>query len=59
MHWEKRVPRRRVRMWTVDDEVMATWRKHYRAGETPEDQTELWKWISDNVDFRVRSGGIL
>ena len=59
VHWEKRVPRRRVRMWTVDDEVMGTWRKHYRAGEAPEDQTELWKWISDNVDFRVRSGGIL
>jgi hypothetical protein len=59
VHWEKRVPRRRVRMWTVDDEVMTTWRKHYRAGETPENQTELWKWISDNVDFRVRSGGVL
>ena len=59
VHWEKIVPRRRVRMWTVDDEVMATWRSHYRAGAPPENQTELWKWISDNVDFRVRSGGIL
>jgi len=59
VHWEKKVPRRRVRMWTVDDEVMATWRSHHRAGATPESQAELWKWISDNVDFRVRSGGIL
>jgi hypothetical protein len=59
VHWEKRVPRRRVRMWTVDDEVMATWRSHYRAGATPDNQGELWKWISDNVDFRVRSGGVL
>jgi hypothetical protein len=59
VHWEKNVPRRRVRMWTVDDEVMTTWRSHYRAGEKPEQQTELWKWISDNVDFRVRSGGII
>src|SRR3954469_10878097 len=59
VHWEKNVPRRRVRMWTVDDEVMATWRSHYRAGDTPESQRELWKWISDNVDFRVRTGGIL
>jgi hypothetical protein len=57
--WEKKVPRRRVRMWTVDDEVMATWRSHYHAGAGPESQAELWKWISDNVDFRVRSGGIL
>jgi hypothetical protein len=59
VHWEKKVPRRRVRMWTVDDEVMATWRSHYHAGTAPESQAELWKWISDNVDFRVRSGGIL
>jgi hypothetical protein len=59
VHWEKQVPRRRVRMWTVDDEVMATWRSHYHAGTKSEGQAELWKWISDNVDFRVRSGGIL
>ena len=59
VHWEKNVPRRRVRMWTVDDEVMATWRSHYHKGEAPEKQAELWKWISDNVDFRVRSAGIL
>jgi hypothetical protein len=59
VHWEKKIPRRRVRMWTVDDEVMATWRSHYHAGASPESQAELWKWISDNVDFRVRSGGIL
>jgi hypothetical protein len=56
VHWEKNVPRRRVRMWTVDDEVMATWRSHYKKGEAPQDQAELWKWITDNVDFRVRSG---
>ena len=55
VRWEKQVPRHRVRMWTVDDEVMATWTKHYHKGAPPEDQTELWKWISDNVDFRVRS----
>ena len=59
VHWEKNVPRRRVRMWTVDDEVMATWRSHYHKGVAPENQAELWKWISDNVDFRVRSGGIM
>lgn len=55
VRWEKQVPRHRVRMWTVDDEVMATWRKHYHQGAKPEDQSELWKWINDNVDFRVRS----
>lgn len=59
VHWERKVPRRRVRMWTVDNEVMATWEKHHRAGLAPEHQTALWKWISDNVDFRVRSVGIM
>jgi hypothetical protein len=59
VHWEKNVPRRRVRMWTVDDEVMVTWRKHHKAGADPDSQTELWKWINDIVDFRVRSVGVL
>lgn len=59
VNWEKRVPRRRVRMWTVDDEVMNTWRKQYHEGSSPEDQAALWKWIADNVDFRVRSVGLL
>jgi len=55
VRWEKQVPRHRVRMWTVDDEVMNTWKKHYHQGVKSEDQTDLWKWIADNVDFRVRS----
>jgi hypothetical protein len=55
VRWEKQVPRHRVRMWTVDDEVMATWKKHYHSGAAPADQTELWQWISDNVDFKVRA----
>ena len=58
VRWERQVPRHRVRMWTVDDEVMATWKKHYHAGAAPEDQTELWQWMADNVDFRVRSIGM-
>jgi hypothetical protein len=57
--WERKVPRHRVRMWTVDNEVMATWVKHYRPGVPPEQQDALWKWMVDNVDFRVRSVGIL
>ena len=55
VRWEKQVPRHRVRMWTVDDEVMATWKKHYHAGEPTDQESELWHWIADNVDFRVRS----
>jgi len=59
VNWERKVPRHRVRMWTVDDEVMVTWRKQYRDGVSPEQQDALWKWIADNVDFRVRSVGVL
>jgi len=59
VNWERKVPRHRVRMWTVDDEVMRTWRKQYHEGLPPEQQLALWKWISDNVDFRVRSLGVL
>jgi len=59
VNWERKVPRHRVRMWTVDDEVMVTWRKQYRDGASPEQQHALWKWIADNVDFRVRSVGVL
>ena len=59
VRWERQIPRRRVRMWTVDNEVMQTWRRQYRAGAPPEQQGALWKWIEDNVDFRVRSVGVL
>jgi hypothetical protein len=59
VRWERQVPRRRVRMWTVDNEVMQTWTRQYRSGVSPREQTALWKWIQDNVDFRVRSVGVL
>jgi hypothetical protein len=59
VNWEKQVPRRRVRMWTVDDEVMKTWRQHVQPGVPVDAQNQLWKWIGDNVDFKVRSKGIM
>ena len=54
--WEREIDRRRVRMWTVDHEVMRGWREQlesdiYGGGA----QDNLWKWMLDNVDFRVRS----
>jgi hypothetical protein len=58
VRWERQIPRRRVRMWTVDNEVMQTWRRQYRPGARPQEQTALWKWIEDNVDFRVRGGPV-
>ena len=111
VHWERSVPRERVRMWTVDAVVMKGWREQLAAddaartvAETSQDpagagdriaageadgasdaadgaadgasgdaaaaapatasilptpresaeQPDLWRWIHDNVDFRVR-----
>ena len=59
VNWERRVPRHRVRMWTVDDEVMTTWSRQRVDSVPPEQQHALWKWIGDNVDHRVRSVGVL
>jgi hypothetical protein len=55
VRWERQVPRRRVRIWTMDNEVMQTWRRQYREGAKPAEQAALWKWIGDNVDFPVRA----
>ncbi len=52
--WERDIPRRRVRMWTVDGEVMKGWRAQISPGLALEQQSDLWKWVSDIVDFRVR-----
>lgn len=53
--WERDIKRRRVRVWTVDAPVMAGWREQVRPEDTINLQSDLWKWVSDNVDFRVRS----
>lgn len=53
--WRKHVPRRRVRMWTVDAEVMRGWTTQVRPETEIGRQDHLWKWVLDNVDYRVRS----
>ena len=55
VRWENVIPRRRVRMWTVANQVMETWVRHHKQGAPPDQQMALWKWIQDNVDFPVRS----
>jgi hypothetical protein len=54
--WEKHVPRKRVRLWTQDAEVMQGWRRHVKASVRPEQQDSLWSWMKNVVDFRVRRG---
>jgi hypothetical protein len=53
--WRKFVPRRRVRLWTVEAEVMKGWSTQVEADVDPAGQARLWKWVRDNVDYRVRS----
>ena len=54
-HWRRYVPRRRVRLWTVEAMVMEGWREQVEPNLAPAAQERLWKWIQDNVDYRVRS----
>jgi hypothetical protein len=54
VRWEQDIPRRRVRMWTVDAEVMKGWRSQITLGIPVEQQERLWTWIEEIVDFRVK-----
>ena len=55
VHWERAVKRDRVRLWTLDAQVMGGWHAQMSADQPPETQARLWRWMDDNVDFRVRS----
>ncbi|HYM38349.1 MAG TPA: hypothetical protein VES96_08100 [Nitrospiraceae bacterium] len=54
-HWRTHVTRQRVRLWTVDAEVMKGWKNQMQAGVDVAQQDRFWKWVQDNVDFRVRA----
>jgi hypothetical protein len=54
--WRRLVPRQRVRLWTVDYEVMKGWRGQVRSDADLASQGKLWKWVRENVDYRVRRG---
>ncbi|MBN2202018.1 hypothetical protein JW777_08710 [bacterium] len=55
--WQTRVKRQRVKIWTQDAQVMTAWKDStlMQPGVPFEDQTRLFEWIKDNVDFGVRS----
>jgi hypothetical protein len=56
--WKKQIRRKRVRLWTEEAQVMAGWRTQLKPGLPLERQADLWKWVHDNVDFRVRSANL-
>jgi len=57
--WERQVPRKRVKLWTQDADVMQGWRRHRLATGPMERQDSLWSWMKNVVDFRVRRGKVI
>ena len=57
--WEREVPRKRVRLWTQDAEVMRGWRRHVVEGAPMAKQDSLWSWVQNVVDVRVRRERVL
>ena len=55
-NWRKLVKRDRVRFWAVEYDVMKGWRAQMRSDADLASQDRLWKWVRDNVDYRVRRG---
>jgi hypothetical protein len=53
--WRRHVSRERVRLWTVDGEVMKTWKEKLQPDRDFAQQDQFWKWLQDTVDYRVRS----
>jgi hypothetical protein len=54
--WEDLIPRRRVKVWTQDAEVLATWKdpKIFVPDQPIDKQEKFFAWLKDNVDFSVR-----
>jgi len=56
-NWQTIIPRRRVKIWTQDAEVMTTWNDStiYIPDEPIAEQERWLEWTSDNVDYGVRA----
>jgi hypothetical protein len=53
--WRTHVPRQRVRLWTVDADVMQGWKNQMQPGAEIHEQAKFWRWLRENVDFRIRA----
>src|SRR5204862_159277 len=52
--WERRVPRKRVRIWTQDSQVMRGGRGHMLEGVPLQRRDSLWRCVAQSVVVRVR-----
>jgi hypothetical protein len=55
--WQTEVPRKRVKVWTQDADVMVAWKdpKIMLPDTEFEEQPHFFDWVADNVDFGVRA----
>lgn len=55
--WQTKIPRRRVKIWTQDADVMTTWDDStlYRHDQPIQKQERWLEWTVDNVDYGVRA----
>lgn len=55
--WQTEVPRRRVKIWTQDSDVMETWNDpDIYIEDRPLEQQERWiEWTMKNVNYNVRA----
>lgn len=56
-NWQTQIPRRRVKIWTQDADVMTTWNDStlYMPEKPIREQDRWLEWTTDNVDFGVRA----
>jgi hypothetical protein len=56
-HWQNKIPRKRVKVWTQDANVMKSWKdeKIFLPGKPFAKQKRFFDWVKDNVDFGVRA----
>jgi hypothetical protein len=54
--WQTQIPRKRVRVWTQDANVMKDWNSKdiMVPGRKFEKQDRFFSWVKDNVDFPVK-----
>lgn len=57
MNWQTEIPRKRVKVWTQDAEVMTGWKdpQIFAPEQGIEMQEKFFAWTQDNVDFGVRA----
>ncbi len=56
--WKRLVKHQRVRLWTEEQQVMTGWHLQYKPDLPLAQQHDLWQWVRDNVDFRVRQANL-